>query len=406
MLIEEVVAFGIFGMLTSAMMGLVITEGKRPMLTLFLLLEGMFVGWISGVIWVYLTGGLEVSAVALIIPVFISAFFSLLTIVYMPKNFWNRERFKKVSPIATVLSVLVLVGAIFMVFYSTLPTAYASVYSTETFFMEDVEWQPDAIIMRDTHIELFSATPTYSLPIQIETAKSSIQAFRMMEEPEEGGYMDFQVTMGVDEGIWSKPYIKIVVFEDKDEDETLSAGDILWADTNYKIVTAVGNWRANCVWENGQPVASAFATETAILPIFHADTMTEWMDEEGQRFQNTPETFIPTHDMFSWEQTDNKIESKEQVISYASITEGEATSIRGRLYCHGASIGKHCILIRAYDAIITDPSEEEVDPIASKVIPFNIAGKQGGFGQEWTILLGLGCLVGVGIVVQRRKEWF
>jgi hypothetical protein len=228
----------------------------------------------------------------------------------------------------------------------------------------------------------------------------------MMEEPQPGGYMDFRVSMDTDT-VWTQPYLKIAVFQDTDGDGKLSIGDIMWADTSYKMILAStdANWRANCVWESDQPVSCAFSTDSMILPIFYASDISHWKDEANQVFANTPEKYTAPNDMMSWEKTGNKITLKENVVSYASINAGEITTVSGKLFIQGVPAGNNFILVRTYDASMTDPFDERASPITEKYIPFQVASLQmGGIGSEWTILLGLGAIVGALVFIEIKYD--
>jgi hypothetical protein len=279
---------------------------------------------------------------------------------------------------------------------------------------QTLDWKNGELTLDKKMVADLSVAATNQNMILFKNAKSSISGLKMMEQPEENGYMDFQVTMSIN-GIWTKPYLKIAVFQDKDNNGRLSDGDILWADTSYKMV--VGNddiaWRTNCIWENGEPLSSAFVAEKTILPIYHANSISTWENENGKTFKNTPEGYIAPNNMFSWERVDNKIVSKEQVISYANIQDGQETTIKGKIYCSGETTGKNFILVQAYSADITDPITGDAvcstcvsAPLASEVIPFQIEQQTVGVGPEWYILIGLGLMVGLGVVIQRKKEWF
>jgi len=396
MLMENVLAFGVIGMLTSLVMGMVVSESKKPMLLLFLIFEGMFTGWLSGVLWVYLTGGLIPDTVSLLIPVFVSGFFAFLSIAYLPKDLW-RERLTPVSNTATVISVVLLVAVGIGVAWTALPPAFASTLNAENVTMQTVDWTPTVFTNEKIMIE-----PKDSNLMSFKISKSSISGLRMMEEPEAKGYMDFQVTMETG-ALWVKPYLKVAVFQDIDGNGKLNTGDIMWSDSSYKVVLGTDdeNWRANCVWENGQPVSCAFTTEDAILPIYHASTLSYWQDESSKKFMNTPEGYTAPVDMLSWEREGTTISQKENIIAFASIDAGQETTIKGKVYCQDATMGNHYIIIQAFDA-----NNEGVDPIASKLISFQVGTPTISIGSEWFILIGLGGIVGLGVFIQRKEKWF
>lgn len=403
MLLAEVLAFALFGLLTSLTLDIFVNQKNKPMLTFFLLAEGAFFGWLSGVLWIYITGGLDLNVFVLIIPVIVSAFFTTLTLMYLPIKTGS---IKGVGMVGDVFSFILLGGVVVALLVSVMPPTHVQAFNTEQFVSQTDEWSGSQRIMDANAIGQFSATPTNAIPMDITYSTSSIKGLMMMEEPQPGGYMNFKVSMDTDT-VWTEPYLKISVFQDTDGDGTLSIGDIMWADTSYKMIltSTDANWRANCVWENDQPVSCAFSTDSMILPIFYASEITQWKDETNQVFTNTPEKYVPPNDMMSWEKIGNKITLKENVFSYAGINAGEITTVSGKLFVQGAPVGNNFILVRAYCACLTDPFDESASPIAEKYVPFQVASLQtGGIGSEWMILVGLGGIVGALVFIEIKYD--
>jgi len=113
--------------------------------------------------------------------------------------------------------------------------------------------------------------------------------------------------------------------------------------------------------------------------------------------------FKPQHDMVTWE--DNVL--MEQVISYASILEGETSSIQGRVYCSMNAPENNIIVIRAYDAGFTDPFAINQKPVAEHIIPFTVSSEPETVTtlgvQPFTVLVGLGVFLIVGIFYAKKE---
>lgn len=401
----EIVVFGMLGLLTSILMGFIITEGKRPLLLIYLLIGGVFAGWLSGVLWVYLTGGLGISLIALMIPVFISAFFTIASILFIPERMWRTERFNDVPNSTAVISIALLVLLIFSVGYISMPAVLPSSYNTQDLDFGDIEWTSNEIVLNENSVQKIKDT-NQNL-VELEVAKTSINGLKLMDNPSTSEYLNFKTTFSVAEDstyTWNKPYVKIAVFKDKDGNKQLSSGDVLWSDLNIKLNTEDNNWVLNCLWEDNQPKYAIYTAKDTLLPIFHVNRISEWKDESGQKFLNTPDGLSTGKDMLSWEMTEEKIQLKESINSYASIGLNEETTIQGKIYCSAYETGEHYIYIQAFDAEITNPTDENAEPIAAKAIPFSIEPEADGIGQEWFILGFLAIIVLAGFVVLRKHR--
>ena len=403
--ITEIVAFGMLGLLTSLLMGMIITEAKRPLLLLYLMLGGVFTGWLSGVLWVYLTGGLGLSLVALIIPVFVSAFFSIISIVMIPDRMWMTERFNDVGKNTALVSVALLILLIFSVGYITMTAVLSSAYNTQELDFGELEWTSSEIILDENSVSNIAEEKEGFVDMQV--AKTAFNGLKLMEDPSKGEYINFRTTFSVAEDsqyTWNKPYVKIAVFKDKDKNKQLSSGDVLWSDLNIKLDTENNNWVLNCLWENNQPKYAIYSAQDTLLPIFHVNRISEWKDDSGKTFLNTPDGLSAGKDMLSWELVDGKIELKEAINSYASLDVGEETTIEGKIYCSAYESGDHYVYIQAFDADVTDPTDETAEPVAVKAIPFSIHEDTGGIGQEWLILGFLAVIAIAGFIVLRKQR--
>jgi len=370
MLIEEVMLFGLMGMLTSSIMGYFVTEGKNLKIMFFLMSQGALTGWLAGIMWVFLTGGLHVTLFSLVLPVFISAFFSFLILDRVPAHSLG-DRFvgKKTATIALVS----LFALCFLVAYSSVPVIYKSQVNTQEFSVTTLDWQPGETVIAKTFLP---TTPQsyISSPMTIKASQSSVALFgTMSENPVKGSYHNFEISFTSD-APWTQPYVKIAIYEDKDNNGLLSAGDVLWSDADYKLSTTNSLWRANCLWETCSSCGNEmqarygmFSLNGKILPIFHAQKISQVRDETNVRFMNTPEGFTPQNDMLTWEDG----VSKETIDTYASISPGETTTIQGRAYCGPEHSGNNIIVAQAYCACNADPFGDGV-PIQEKTIPFTV----------------------------------
>jgi hypothetical protein len=399
MLGQEVMLFGALGILTSAFMAFFV-RGDDKKIIIICSLQGAFTGWLAGMIWVYLTGGLEITLYALVMPVLISAFFTFMILQRVPHETGN-----PVGKGTSALATIGLFAIVFFVAFSSVPVAYKQAINTEAFSISTLDYSPETTTITKT-----DTPPAYSIPMTIEYSKSTIGTFGVMSEnamPQSSIQFKVFFKPGAE---WIKPYVTIGVYADKDRDGKLSKGDVLWSDTNYELATTNSNWRTNCLWETCsncqnelQPRYGMISNDGKLLPVFHAATITQTKDEANVRFLNTPDGYTPQNDMLTWE--DGVL--KEQIIEYASITAGESSGIQGQIYCGPQTSGDNIIVVRAYCACLTDPFADNQQPLAEQVIPFAVTP----MGEDVTImgippigiLLGLGILLGVGLLYAKKE---
>jgi hypothetical protein len=367
MLAEEVMLFGLIGMLTSAIMGYFVTEGKNLKMLFFLVCQGALTGWLAGTFWIFLTGGLQVTLLSLVLPVFISAFISFLILDRVPAHFLGDKHIGNKS--ATV-ALVALFALCFLVAYSAVPVAFKSTMNTQEFSVQTLDWDVNEQVVEKT----FQPTSPSNniIPITITSSQSSTTFGTMSENPTKNSYYQFSISFSP-EALWSEPYVKIAIYADNDGNGKLSSGDILWSDADYKLSTTNSLWRINCLWENCssceeiQARYGMFTSNSKALPIFHAQTITKFRDETNVRFMNTPEGFTPQNDMLTW--VDGTV--KERIINYASISPGETSIIQGEAYCSPEHMGKNLIIVQTYCACSTDPFGS-ASPMEEKIIPFSI----------------------------------
>ncbi len=393
MLGNEVLLFGMLGLFTSAFISYFISGIKEQKTIIICSLQGAFTGWLSGMMWVYLTGGLEVTLFALVLPVLISGFFTFLLLHRLPQA-TGQSVGKGTSAVAAIAFFVI----IFFIAFSSVPIAYRPMANTDTFSVATLDYQPEM-----STITKADAGPTNLIPISIKCTKSNVETFGVMSEnAAPSSSLDFKIFLspGAD---WPTPYITISVYSDKDNNGMVSKGDVLWSDANYKVATTNSQWRTNCLYENGVAKYNMISHNGKPLPIFHANTITKVKDETNIKFLNTPDGYSPQNDMLTWE--DGVL--KEQVVDYAGIMAGDSASIQGTIYCGPDATANNLIVVKAYCGdCATDPFGDN-QPITEQAIPFTVSASAAGADilgfPPTVILIGLGVLLGIGLLYAKKE---
>lgn len=384
MLLEHMLACALIGLITSGILTFIVDDRKSNVVMFFMLLFGATFGWLIGMVFIFVTGGLELSIPWLALPV-VTTLFASMIMLYKFRNigivFLYRPRWQ-VSRISAILSVLVLFALVGSLVVLALPQGYSSSYNTQVFSVRDADYEGSEITLSSSQArQLSRVTPTGLVPISFDTAKSSVSFPRIAVNPEQGDYLEFLLTFNVGSGVsWDQPYIGICVFEDPNGNGEPDAGEGIWNDLFYMGPTdpSYKYWRSNCVFDtSGNPVAEFFVASVGgdllLLPIFQADVITNWKTDSSHTFPNTPQQYTPPNDMISWEVTSSGgLTLKEQVTSFASISAGENIKFKGKIYCPEGSAGSHGLLVRAFDARFTNPYTPNEDPLAEHVMSFII----------------------------------
>jgi hypothetical protein len=393
----EVLLFGMLGMLTSLIMGFIVTEGKSLHLNALLVLQGALTGWVGGIIWVVLTGGLQVTLFALLIPVLLSAFFAFLILDRSSSRaLGNRHISSRYSTIALAALFILAFG----VAYTAMPTVYNSTSNTQQFTVSALDFNPDEQIVT---VPPASNMPSNRVPMDVTYIGSSATINALSENPAKGMYYNFKIyfTPKTD---WIKPYIKIGIYRDTNGNGKLDTGDVLWSDADYALATDNTNWRTNCIWKNNIPTYGASSSNGKLLPIIHANQITKTHDESQIKFLNTPDGFTPQVDMLSWDEKG----LTEQIVSYASVGAGETTTIQGEAFCNPDNTGKNIIVVNTYCACINEPYPlQDSQPMEQKIISFTVSATP----QDTTLMgmplpgvaLILGFLVVIAFVYVKRE---
>jgi len=382
MLLENLLICALIGVITSVIMCYIINEGKNDIMLLFMVLFGATFGWIVGMVFVFTTGGLELSLPWFILPTITTAFGSAV-MLYVFRDIGAIFKMPGwiVGRATSAVSVVIIALLIISIVILAMPS-YASSYNTQVFSVDDASVPSGMITLSASQSrKLTSVTPTGVIPITLDVARSSVEFPRIAESPEENQYLEFQLTFNVGSGggEWEQPYIQMCVFHDANGNGQPEEGDPVWQDVHYKGPTASGKWRGNCAYENGVPKSEMFTvfigSDMLILPIFHANSIESWKTDSSYTFPNTPEKYTPPNDMISWELSGSAVTLKEQVTSFASISAGSSVTFKGKIYCFAGSAGAHGLLVRAYDARFTNPYTPYEDPLAEHVMTFTIKGE-------------------------------
>ena len=424
MLLEHMLACALLGLITAGAMSFIVNDGRSSVVTLFMFLFGAIFGWINGMVFIYLTGGLELSIPWLALPVITTLFASMIMLYKFRdiKAIFIRSAVKteRTAAILSVVVLFVLIGSLVVL---ALPQGYATSYNTQVFSIKNAEYEGSAITLSTSQAnKLMSVTPTGIIPITFDTAKSSVGFPRIAENPGEGDYLEFQLTFNVGSGggDWEQPYIGMCVFDDANGNSQLDSGETIWSSLIYKGPTESGNWRANCLYDAiGNPLAEVFTVNAGgdilLVPIFHASDITVWKSDNQHTFLNTPEGYIPPSDMISWVQgPTGALTLKEQVTTFASISAGGSATFKGKIYCPEGFVGNHGLLVRAFDARYTTPYIPNLNPVSEHIMTFTI-GEGNGNGEypavditstSWVTvaLLGLGTIGGtVAVIIKGPK---
>lgn len=387
MLLEHMLACALIGLITSGIITFIVDDKKSNVVMFFMLLFGATFGWIIGMVFIFLTGGLELSIPWLALPV-VTTLFASIIMLYKFRNigiiFLYRPRWQ-VSRISAILSVVVLFALVGSLVILALPQGYGTSYNTQVFSIRGANLESGEITLSTSQANKFNAvTPTGLIPITFDTAKSSVSFPRIAENPKQGDYLEFQLTFSIGSGggNWEQPYIGMLVFEDSNGNSQFDAGEKKWNDKNYKGPTVPCKWRGNFLYKtDGSPVQEFFtaATDegTLLAPIFHADKITGWKGDDDYSFPNTPENYDPPIDGISWEISGGTLTLKEDVTTFASVSSGSSVTFQGKIYCPDGSAGSHGLLVRAFDARFTDPYTPNEDPLAEHVMSFYVDSGNG-----------------------------
>ena len=356
MLLEEIIMLGLVGALTALITSIVVTRGKNTILLLFMILLGACSGWISGMIWVYLTGGLDLTIPAMILPIFFTLFFSMIALHYFKdKRVLPREF--KTTPMVVIVSIVLVIALAVALVIPYLPAQGETTPAEAGVIPSHITSQFRHELRPLTAAGLSAITPqitTAAIPLDVEITKSSVSFPRIAENPDVGNYLAFEVTFTVSQYDWKKPIISIIVLKDGNENGVADEADSLWPFDLYKYPTNSGtNWRCYVFHYSDVTVAQYWALDennnVILLPSFHSQISSPTYNEQGQTLYNTPEGFVCPNDMIS---VNTAGEVEDQMTSWVKISKGSTATIQGKIYipddCDWA-IGQHLIHVIASD---------------------------------------------------------
>lgn len=376
------------GVTTSVIMWLIVNEGKNDVMLLFLTLFGATFGWISGMVFIFATGGLEMSLPWFILPAIAVALGDMI-VLYAFRNVGAIFRLPGwiVGRVTSTISVVIVAVLILSIFLLAVPS-YGTSINTQTYSVRDARIG-GTMTLSSSQARAFNAVSTMAyVPITFDTAKSSVSFPRIAENPDEGQYLEFELTFSVSSAKppsnWEQPYIGMCVFKDDDADGSLDAGEEIWDDLNYKGPTLLDCWwRSNCVYTTaGTPAYEMFTLSVGgdflLAPMFHASSVSLWKADTSYTFPNTPQQYVPPRDGVSWEESPSgALTLKEQVGGYRTISAGSSATFKGKIYCPTGYAGTHGLLVRAFDARYTGPYTPNEDPLAEHVMTFTVGSGNG-----------------------------
>lgn len=382
MLLEHLLVCALIGAITSVIMWYIVNEGKNTPVLLFMTLFGATFGWIVGMVFIFATGGFELSLPWFILPCITTAFGGA-AMLYIFRNVGAVFKMPGwiVGRVTSAISVAIIALLIVSIALLAVPS-YASSYNTQTFSAKGISFTGGVVELSASQARaLTSVAPTGLIPVVFDVSKSSVGFPQISESPQVKQYLEFQLTFSVKSGgtNWDQPYIAMCVFQDANGNGKPDTGEPVWQDAHYKGPTVSGKWRANCVYENNAPQYEIFTafigSDMLLLPIFHANTIGAWKTDTSYTFLNTPEKYTPPNDMMSWEKSGSQIAVKEQVTTFASVSAGSSVTFKGKIYCPDGSAGAHGLLVRAFDARFTKPYTPYEKPLAEHVMTFTIKGE-------------------------------
>ena len=387
--LEQIVMCALLGAITAALWDIIIIEERNEPLMLVMILLGATVGWFTGLLFVFMTGGLNLNIFWMIMP---AITVSLVSILFLYRSavhgsMFTQARWRVGRGLAGILSIVViLLLAAFLVF-SVVPIGDITSPATKSYSASGTAgvYEFD-LSSKDIRILNTNLAPSF---VSVDIERSSVRFPRISENPAQGDYLNFNAIFNVQSGggDWEQPYVKIFVFKDPNGNGQYDSGETTWGTSKMKFpMYSGGVWRGNIAWKQGSSQASHmvnslnFGDGQTILPIFRATGISQWKDDNGQTVSNTPEGFNVQKDMMSWEWDDinNFYQGKEHVTTWAgigtSILPQTGSIIPGKIYCPVGYAGTHGLVIQAFDDRYTDPYKAGETPLAQKIMTFTVNG--------------------------------
>ncbi|MFW6121855.1 MAG: thrombospondin type 3 repeat-containing protein, partial [Petrotogales bacterium] len=396
MLVEQLAISSLIGMITALSvtiyMGYDVNEKLDGIIILAMGLVGLTIGWLSGIAWIFISGGLEYSLFAVLMTIVFSILVSLLSVSQF--NYLKRlaAKSKDIGNFSMMLSIVIMMAMAFFILFGNIPISYPSSVYTETLSPQNPQLNDYPLCTGKglattgsllNTISFMSEKEKSSLVDITKITTSSVSFPFLSENPNEGDYMSFQVTFNVDSsaGVWEQPYVKVGIFVDENNNGQIDSGEPLWENQLYKTATESNSkWRSNLLWEDNSPHSQIHGFlnngEPTLMPIFHANDITQWKNDNDKQFSNTPEKYNSPRDQVSWNLEGSSMSLMEEVQEYATVPQGDILSISGKLYAVDGMQGQHIILVQAFDDRFTDPFNNEDNPLAQKTEVFTISAAE------------------------------
>jgi len=422
-LIDQMIIYILLAVIVAVLIDIIVVEGRNDAVMIYMVILGAFTGWISFMIFVFATGGLAQFDIWAILPIILPTLVSIWVLIKFAdvKVMFRRPRWKvgKYTSLVATLVLVVMLGSFAVLTIIPIDVGGTSIRETQTY---DISGRLVTGNQRiSSSVAKIASKDIQSSSILIDAHVSCVHFPVISENPEEEQYYNFEVTFSTSSsgGDWSKPFIKIWFFADVDGSGGLNSGDAYISDYYYKFPTTVaGKLRCNLMWSGGSPFNQLnilnFDGTLGALPMIYSD-ISQWKDDNGQTFYNTPENYVSPNDMLSWDYNDasNVVTLKESITSWTEITAGSSMpAIRGKIYFPVDSAGEYGVVYQAFDAGITpDPYDPGITPLAQKVDMFTVdpPGGNGGNGggypdvtittSSWVTGLALGGLTLLGSIV-------
>lgn len=386
-LLEIIAVCTLLGTLTGLISSLFLSEKENPWFTLIITLISATISFWYSIIWIFLTEGMGFNALMIFGCIITTIVFLIITVPFVSGMEKYIRTFK--SGLPDIISIIVLLGVAVFLLFSTIP-AYSSIQNTTPISTDDERYMLnyDTTLNNDL-IQDFENINSYTsnspIPVDMTVKKASVDFPFFTANPSVNDYLGFDVTfdVGTSGGNWNKPYIKIIVFYDADNSGDINSGDSIWSNSVVKVGTTNTEWRTNLVYESGSPYIqlhyASTGNEQLFMPIFRVSQLSQWKNDANVIFPNTPEKYKSPIDQLSWELSGNEISLKENINSFASVSKGSSTTIKGSVYCHSNYEGNNIIWVGAYDMDYqTNPfSTGPGNPLSYKTESFTISGDNG-----------------------------
>lgn len=381
-MLETMAISALMSMVVALITTFVLTGGHRGILNFFMGLYGFTIGFGYGMAWLFLTGGLSYNLLTMLAGIIVTFVFVIIAYAKMPDVIDIAT--PKTGTMSTVASIASIIVVVVVFLFTLMPASYASSPNSTQIFT-DLEKTTSQFEVDDNLEDLWLAgsTPMGGSIVTIDKRLSAINFPSLTTNPNEGDYLEVEITFSVTGGgNWEQPYVKLAIIEDANNNGQPDSGEAVWPSDHSKFVyeaTSYMHWRTSVYWEGNSPgqqfIVASSGGQAIFVPIFHASTITQWMNDAGNTFSNTPEGYVPPFDQLSWELTADALIPKEDVATFSTISVGDQSVIAGKIYCPAGSTGNHLLLVMAFDMRFqTDPMDMSQTPISQSILTFSVGG--------------------------------